>query len=73
MHRMLVLGSGPGLLAALLYYALPMVGHFSFADMKIDNAVFFVGTLAVLAVLHALFPPLSGRRRVMMTLRRQGG
>ena len=34
------LGPGAGLLTGLLYYAMPMVGHFSFADMKIDNAVF---------------------------------
>ncbi len=53
----LYLGQSRGLLAALLYYALPMVGHFSFADMKVDNAVFFTSTLTVLAILHALFPP----------------
>lgn len=38
-----------GILAAALYYFLPMVGHFSFADMKIDNAVFMTSTLATLA------------------------
>ncbi len=53
----LYLGPGRGLLAALLYYALPMVGHFSFADMKVDNAVFSMASLAVLAAFHALFPP----------------
>ncbi len=51
------LGRNRGLLAALLYYSLPMVGHFSFADMKIDNALFAVGVLAILAMFHAFFPP----------------
>ncbi|MBP9774063.1 MAG: hypothetical protein KBD00_05590 [Candidatus Peribacteraceae bacterium] len=41
-------GKGSGLIATMLYYFLPMVGHFSFADMKIDNAVFFTSTVAVL-------------------------
>ena len=50
------LGGKSGMLAALLYYALPLVGHFSFADMKIDNAVFFFGTLATLAMFSAVFP-----------------
>lgn len=49
------LGPRTGALSALLYYALPLVGHFSFADMKIDNAVFFMGTLATLCTLLALF------------------
>lgn len=49
------LGNRDGTLSALLYYTLPLVGHFSFADMKIDNAVFFFGTLATLAVFSALF------------------
>lgn len=52
----LFLGQRAGLLSALLYYSLPLVGHFSFADMKIDNAVFFVGVLAMLSVFLALFP-----------------
>ena len=52
----LYLGRGQGLLAALLYYTLPLVGHFSFADMKVDNAVFFAGGLSLLAVFMALFP-----------------
>lgn len=50
------LGRGRGIIAALLYYTLPMVGHFSFADMKIDNAVFMWGTLGVLAFFLFLFP-----------------
>lgn len=50
------LGRGRGILAALLYYTLPMVGHFSFADMKIDNAVFMWGALAFLALFFFLFP-----------------
>ena len=49
-------GTG-GILAALLYYALPLVGHFSFADMKVDNAVFAMGSLSLLAGFLALFPP----------------
>jgi hypothetical protein len=54
------LGQGRGTLAALLYYTLPMVGHFSFADMKVDNAIFAVGTLSLLAGFLAAFPPGSG-------------
>jgi 4-amino-4-deoxy-L-arabinose transferase-like glycosyltransferase len=50
------LGRGAGLLSALVYYTLPMVGHFSFADMKIDNAVYFMGALSVLVVFLYLFP-----------------
>lgn len=50
------LGAGGGILAALLYYTLPLVGHFSFADMKVDNAVFAVGTMSILALFLALFP-----------------
>lgn len=51
------LGRGRGVLAALIYYALPLVGHFSFADMKIDNAVFTMGALAMFAISIALFRP----------------
>ncbi|MDP7477271.1 MAG: hypothetical protein QF442_02375 [Candidatus Peribacteraceae bacterium] len=47
------LGEGRGLLAALLYYTLPLVGHFSFADMKIDNAVFTMGALATFSIFYA--------------------
>lgn len=50
------LGRRHGLLAALLYYSLPLVGHFSFADMKIDNAVFFMGSMATFALFLGLFP-----------------
>jgi hypothetical protein len=42
-----------GLLAAVLYYTLPMVGHFSFADMKIDNPHFGVMATSVLCLLLA--------------------
>ncbi len=52
----LYIGRRHGLLAALLYYSLPLVGHFSFADMKIDNAVFFLGAMATFALMLALFP-----------------
>lgn len=51
-----MMGPKHGLLAALLYYVLPMVGHFSFADMKVDNAVFLMGSLAVFALFMAVFP-----------------
>ncbi|TSC59194.1 MAG: Uncharacterized protein Greene041619_30 [Candidatus Peregrinibacteria bacterium Greene0416_19] len=50
------LGRGRGILAALLYYSLPLVGHFSFADMKIDNAVFTMAALGLLALFLFLFP-----------------
>lgn len=54
-----LMGPKHGLLAALLYYVLPMVGHFSFADMKVDNAVFLMGALAVFALFIAMFPARS--------------
>lgn len=54
------LGQGRGMLSALLYYSLPMVGHFSFADMKVDNAIFAVGTLSLLAAMLAVVPPDQG-------------
>ncbi len=50
------LGNGKGLIAALLFYTLPLVGHFSFADMKVDNAVFAFGALAMFAGFAGLFP-----------------
>jgi hypothetical protein len=56
------LGKGKGLVATMLYYFLPMTGHFSFADMKIDNASFFVSVLAVLATLAALTEADDGTR-----------
>lgn len=51
------LGQGRGVLSALLYYSLPMVGHFSFADMKVDNAIFAVGALAAFCAFLAVCPP----------------
>jgi hypothetical protein len=53
----LYFGKKGGVLSAMVYYFLPMTGHFSFADMKIDNASFFTTALAVLAVLLYFFPP----------------
>jgi len=50
------LGKKQGILAALFYYVLPLVGHFSFADMKIDNAVFAMGALSIFALFCYLFP-----------------
>lgn len=50
------LGRG-GVLSALLYYTLPLVGHFSFADMKIDNALFFFIVSGLLALFLFLFAP----------------
>lgn len=60
----LYLGREQGLLSALLYYTLPVVGHFSYADMKVDNAVFAVGTAALLAVFLALFRPVTDEGEV---------
>ncbi len=53
----LYFGKRGGVIAAMMYYFLPMTGHFSFADMKIDNASFFTTALGVLAVMVFLFPP----------------
>ncbi|MCK5018938.1 MAG: glycosyltransferase family 39 protein [Candidatus Peribacteraceae bacterium] len=52
------LGKGNGLLSAILYYFLPLVGHFSFADMKIDNSVFAMGSISIFALFRFLFPHL---------------
>jgi hypothetical protein len=60
----LYLGQGAGVLAAMLYYFLPMTGHFSFADMKIDNAVFFMSALSILTACVALFPHIRGHETV---------
>lgn len=49
------LGPRTGTLSALLYYTLPMVGHFSFADMKTDNAVFAFGIAALLSLFLGVF------------------
>ncbi|HRH93268.1 MAG TPA: hypothetical protein PKV72_01910 [Candidatus Peribacteria bacterium] len=46
----MLMGPRRGAVAAALYYMLPMTGHFSFADMKVDNAVFFTGVLAMIAM-----------------------
>ncbi len=54
-----ILGRGTGVLSALLYYSLPLVGHFSFADMKIDNALLCFTTTAFL-VLYLGLPAWSG-------------
>jgi len=51
----LYFGRNGGVLSALLYYAMPLVGHFSYADMKVDNAVFAVSSFSLLAVFLALF------------------
>lgn len=55
------LGKRRGLLSALLYYSLPLVGHFSFADMKIDNGVFTMGVLAMFCIFSVLFPEEEGQ------------
>lgn len=49
-------GRNAGVLSALLYYTLPMVGHFSFADMKIDNAAFFTAATSILIVMSVVAP-----------------
>ena len=49
------MGPGTGLLAGLLYYLLPLIGHFSFADMKTDNAVFALQALSLFCVLCAFY------------------
>ena len=46
----MILGSRAGMLAALFYYSLPMIGHFSFADMKTENALLFFGTVGVVCI-----------------------
>jgi len=51
-----LLGSRAGMFAAVLYSGIPMVGHFSFVDMKVDNSCFFTTGLAMLALLLALTP-----------------
>ncbi len=49
-----VLGGRTGVIAALFYYTLPMVGHFSFADMKTENALLAFGALGLVAVFLSL-------------------
>jgi hypothetical protein len=63
------LGPRRGVLAAMCYYFLPMTGHFSFADMKIDNASFFTSALAVLAVCAFLFDSSETENRAKGNLR----
>lgn len=53
-----VLGRGAGALAALLYYLTPVVGHFSFADMKTENAIFTVSVMALFCALLGVYPGL---------------
>ncbi len=48
-------GARKGVLSALIFYSLPLIGHFSFADMKIDNAVFFAASLATYVAFVAFF------------------
>lgn len=60
----LYFGRGAGVLSAMLYYFLPMTGHFSFADMKIDNAVFFMSTLSIAVACISLFPHRRGHEEV---------
>lgn len=54
----MVLGEKRGLLAALFYYMLPMTGHFSFADMKTENALLFFGTAGLIGIFLYAFPDL---------------
>jgi hypothetical protein len=43
-----------GVLATLIFVTLPVIAQISFADLKIDNAVFAVGTAAFLCMWQAL-------------------
>ncbi|MCX6807945.1 MAG: glycosyltransferase family 39 protein [Patescibacteria group bacterium] len=36
-----------GLIAATIWYTMPMIAHISFADMKVDPMLFFVSTIAI--------------------------
>lgn len=58
-----LLGPRRGLLAAALFYSLPMVQHVSFADMKIENGLFAVMVGSVLAFLLSLEEGTTGRAR----------
>jgi hypothetical protein len=51
----MLFGKSKGILSALVFYTLPLIGHFSFADMKIDNAVFAMGSLALLVLFLIAF------------------
>jgi len=58
------IGRGHGVLSALLFYTLPVIGHFSFADMKIDNAVFTMGAMAMFTLFFAVFMlPIEDRKQ----------
>lgn len=67
-------GPRGGLITAIMYYLMPMVGHFSFADMKIDNAVYFAIALSLLSACVYLFGTpgietehsLKGDRRLLL-------
>jgi len=51
----LFVGKRAGLLSALTYYLLPMTGHYAFADMKVDNAIFAFSALGLLALFWGVF------------------
>ncbi len=55
----MVLGPRAGLLAAFFYYLLPMTGHFSFADMKTENALLFFGAVGIVCILLFAFEDLA--------------
>lgn len=61
-------GPGRGILSAALYYTLPLVGHFSFADMKIDNSVFAIGAIATYCIFAAFFLSEDVKKRNTMIL-----
>ena len=54
----MIVGPKAGLLATLIYYLLPMTGHFSFADMKSENALLFFGIAGFVCVLLYAFEDL---------------
>ena len=61
-------GRGWGVMAALLYYSMPMVGDFSFSDMKIENGVFAVGAISLYAAWLFLFTEWGRGRRGLLLL-----
>jgi hypothetical protein len=63
----MILGERSGLLAALFYYTLPMVGHFSFADMKTENALLFFGAVGLICVIYFLKPDTSSTSNTSST------
>jgi hypothetical protein len=57
------------ILAGLLYYILPIIGHFSFADMKTDNAVFMYQFIPLVLVAFSVLPSTAAShsvRKMMM-------